>query len=141
MDETEISNENKPGLTKARSAPIDIEILNERDNPILKRKEVKFNVIYEGPVPSLKEIRGKLLSVLNSAEKLTLVDKIEPEFGRSVVKCYAKVYFDENSMKGEPEYMLRKNFEEKKPEEKPAEKKPELKEEKTKPEKKSDKEK
>ncbi len=125
---------------------MEIEILNERENPLLKRKEVRFNVIYEGAVPSLKEVRGKLLSVLirdqgsrssednvlglNSNEKLTVVDGIKPKFGRTVAKGYVKIYLDENGMKAEPKHRLKKNFEEKKPkEEKPAEtKEPEKKE-------------
>lgn len=109
---------------------MEIEILNERENPLLKRKEIRFNVIYEGAVPSLKEVRGKLLSVLNSNDKLTIVDGIKPKFGRTVAKGYAKIYLDENGMKAEPKHRLKKNFEEKKPkEEKPAEtKEPEKKE-------------
>lgn len=116
-----------------------IEILNEHENPLLNRREVEFNVLYEGGVPSLKDVRGKLLSVLNSNEKLTIVDGIKPKFGRNLAKGYVKVYLDENSMKVEPEYRLKKNFEEKKlKKEKPADvkKEPESKEEKVKPEKK-----
>lgn len=113
--------------------------MNERENSLLNRKEVEFNVLYEGAVPSLKDVRNKIISVLNSNEKLTIVDGIKPKFGRSVASGYAKVYFDEKSMKVEPEYRLKKNFEEKKSkEEKPADvkKESESKEEKVKPEKK-----
>ncbi len=111
---------------------MEIKILNERENPLLNRKEIRFNLLYDGAIPSIKEVRSKLLSILNSNEKLTVVDYIKPGFGSSVAKCYVKIYSDENSIKVEPAHKLSKNFEEKKPkgEEKPPEKKTEIKEEK-----------
>lgn len=63
---------------------MEIEILNEKENPLLNRKEIKFRILYEGATPSIKEVRKKLISVLNSKDKLTIVDSI-----RSIVpyKC------------------------------------------------------
>lgn len=89
---------------------MEIEILNEKENPLLDRKEIKFRILYEGATPSIKEVRKKLISVLNSKDKLTVVDSIRSTFGGRVAGGYAKVYKDEESMKVEPKHRIKKNF-------------------------------
>jgi len=89
---------------------MEIEILNEKENPLLNRKEIKFRILYEGATPRIKEVRKKLISVLNSKDKLTIVDSIRSTFGGRVAGGYAKVYKDEESMKVEPRHRIKKNF-------------------------------
>jgi small subunit ribosomal protein S24e len=86
-----------------------IEIQKERENALLRRKEVRFNVIYEGGTPNLKDVRKELLSVLHSKDELTVVDSIMPGFGQKLLKGYAKVYKDEKDVKIEPAFRLNKN--------------------------------
>jgi len=100
-----------------------IEILEERENPLLNRKEVRFRVEYKGKTPAFGEMRNEFIKSVNSDKKLTIVDSVNSEFGSQSVLGYAKVYKDEESMNVEPEYRVKKNLEGKKAKEKPAEEK------------------
>lgn len=87
-----------------------IEILNEKENSLLNRKEIKFRILYEGATPSIKEVREKLIPVLNSEDNLTIVDSIVSTFGGRIAGGYAKVYKDKEGMKVEPKHRIKKNF-------------------------------
>jgi len=124
---------------------MDVEILNERENPLLERKEVKFRVKYPGlGVPNRQDVRSRLVALLNSNKDLTILDYLKPEYGRHAALGYVKVYENPNAMKIEDEYKTKRNFEskvspeggQKKPEEAKVEEK---KEEKLKEEKKGEK--
>ncbi len=90
---------------------MEIEILSERKNPLLNRKEIKFRVNYDGATPKREEVRKKLIASLNSNERLTILNGIKSEFGRHSALGYVKVYTDEESMRVEPLHRIRKNFE------------------------------
>ncbi|OYT53647.1 MAG: 30S ribosomal protein S24e [Candidatus Altiarchaeales archaeon ex4484_2] len=100
---------------------MDVEIIEERDNPLLKRREYEFIISFEGATPPRGDVRKKLVSVLNSENRLTVLDSYTTEYGMNKAKGLVKVYFDEDSMGVEPKYLLSKNF----PAEKPAENKKE----------------
>ncbi|MBN2250869.1 MAG: 30S ribosomal protein S24e [Candidatus Altiarchaeota archaeon] len=87
-----------------------IEVLDEKENQLLNRREIRFNVESEGPVPSIADVRKKLTGVLKSKDELTVVDKIKPAFGEKTFQGYAKVYGDAESMKIELESRMKKNF-------------------------------
>lgn len=95
-----------------------IEVLSKRENPLLDRKEVRFSVEYDGPTPKLAVVKKEILATLKSDGKLTVIDSLKPTFGKRLLTGYAKVYGDENAMKIEPEYRIKKNAA---AEEKPAE--------------------
>ncbi|GBF36227.1 MAG TPA: 30S ribosomal protein S24e [Methanothermococcus okinawensis] len=78
---------------------MEIEILSERENPLLNRKEIKFLIRYEGPTPTIKDIKLKIAAMYNVDKNLVIVDKIDQEFGIMESKCYVKIYSDENTMK------------------------------------------
>jgi len=87
-----------------------IEILSEKENPLLQRREIQFKVHYEGPTPSIKDIRADIVGALKSKEDLTVVDSLKPGFGESRLAGYAKVYADKEAMKIELKHKMRKNF-------------------------------
>jgi len=101
---------------------MDVEILNERENPLLGRREVKFRVKYPGVgVPNRQDVRGRLVAFLNSSKELTVLDYLKPEYGRHSALGYVKVYENPDAMKVEAEYKIKRNFEVKqKKEEAPA---------------------
>jgi len=105
-----------------------IEILEERENPLLNRKEIRFRVEYKGKTPAFEEMRNELIKAVSSDKKFTVVDSVNSEFGSQTALGYAKVYKDGESMKVEPEHRIKKNLEGKKRKEKPAEAKAEKKE-------------
>jgi len=87
-----------------------IDILNEKENQLLNRKEVKFKVVFEGGTPNIKDLRKDLVSTLHASDKLTVVDHLKPGFGEKILTGYAKVYKDEKAMNIEPGHRMKKNF-------------------------------
>ncbi len=89
---------------------MDINIIENKYNPLLNRHEVDFNVSFEGPTPSRNDIRSKLAAMLNKPLELLIIQKVDNYFGKQEAKGYAKIYDDEQSMKKlENEYVLNRN--------------------------------
>lgn len=87
-----------------------LRITKERENPLLNRREVWFEVSYDGPTPRFDEVRKELIKALKAPENLLILDRIVSEFGRRVARGYAKVYGDEESLRVEPKFRLEKNL-------------------------------
>jgi len=88
-----------------------IDVLSEKENPLLERREIRFRVTYSGAIPKLKDVRAELVNLMKSKDELTVVDGLNPEFGRSSAMGYAKVYKNADAMKVELKHKLKKNFE------------------------------
>lgn len=88
---------------------MEIEILSEKENPLLERKEVNFRVIYEGATPKVNDIRNKLIETLKSDKNLTVVDSVKPEFGRTAAHGYVKIYENSKAIQIEPKHLIKKN--------------------------------
>jgi len=95
---------------------MEVEILKERDNRLLERRELNLKISYEEGkgTPKLDEIRNVITSKLNLNPSLTVIDRIDQTFGVHYANVYAKVYDNENAMKVERRPVLRKNFGEEK---------------------------
>ena len=71
------------------------EILNEKQNPLMKRKELIVNLDYEGGATPSKQALSELLSKeINSTSEKIDISKIQSELGRSRGKAWIKVYED-----------------------------------------------
>jgi len=121
---------------------MEIEILSERYNPLLKRKEVVFQVKHEKTrgTPSRFEIRTKLAEILKVKLEQVYVRKVETKTGTMTALGEANAYDStEQAMLIEPKFIIERNIpkekaeETKKPEkaEKPEEEKEEKPAEKT----------
>jgi small subunit ribosomal protein S24e len=86
-----------------------IQIVKEKENKLLNRKEIDFKVAYDGATPKIGDVRKELISALHSKENLTIIDSIKGGFGAKSVKGYAKVYKDEEGLKIEPKHRMKKN--------------------------------
>lgn len=86
-----------------------IQILKEKENKLLNRKEINFKVAYDAATPRIGEVRKELIAQLHSKESLTIIDSIKGGFGSKSAKGYAKVYKDEESLKIEPAHRMKKN--------------------------------
>lgn len=95
---------------------MEVKLIDDRNNALLKRREVKFSATYVGSTPSRQEVRSKLAAVLNSDKNLTVLDYLRSDYGKHVAQGYVKVYADAESMEVEPAYKLKRNFEVKKAE-------------------------
>jgi len=95
---------------------MDFNILEKKENLLLERKEIRFEVSYAGVTPSFEDVRKELVKKLKSDEKLTVLDAVYQQYGAHKAKGYAKVYDNEAAMKVELKHKLVKNFEPKKKE-------------------------
>jgi len=71
---------------------LDIEIIKEKENPLLDRKEINFILSHTGPTPSRDEIKKKIVAQYNSQYELVMVDKLSSEYGNQQTIGYAKIY-------------------------------------------------
>ncbi len=90
---------------------MEVEILDQRDNPLLHRREVKFVVRHEdGGTPRKSEVLRKLAVILDVDKEVVLIDRMEPEFGKRETRGYAKVYKSVEHLEDiEPEYMIERH--------------------------------
>jgi len=85
---------------------MEIKIAEQRENPLLKRKEVKFEVSFTGPTPSRKAIKEALCSKLGVDASLVVIDIVEQGYGQTTAKGYAKVYESKDAMGIESKHKL-----------------------------------
>jgi small subunit ribosomal protein S24e len=71
---------------------LDIKIIEDKNNPLLNRREVVFKVSYDAATPSRKSIVDRIAATMNSKEGLVIVDNLRTEFGKRETIGYAKIY-------------------------------------------------
>ncbi len=72
---------------------MEITIIEQKENKLFNRNEVKFYVEYEGEAtPKLLDIKSKLVALLNTKKDLIVVDNVQPYYGEPKALGYAKVY-------------------------------------------------
>ncbi len=113
---------------------MEIEITSQKENPLLKRTEVRFRIAHpKERTPKRSVVRGEIAALLGTKKGLVIVDHLDVEFGISETKGYAKAYKTEEMMlKTERDHILKRasvqtadeGTEEKAPEAAPAPKAP-----------------
>ena len=72
---------------------MEIEFIEEKENKLFNRKELKFYVDYDGEAtPKILDIKSKLVALLNTKKELLVVDNVQPHYGEPKALGYAKVY-------------------------------------------------
>jgi len=71
---------------------LDIQVIEEKNNPNLNRREIVFKVIHDASTPSRKSVVERLAATLNSKSNLVFVDSLKTEFGKRETIGYAKIY-------------------------------------------------
>jgi small subunit ribosomal protein S24e len=66
--------------------------MDEKNNPILNRREIVFKVIHDESTPTRKSVVEKLAATQNSKVGLVYVDSLKTEFGKRETIGYAKIY-------------------------------------------------
>lgn len=94
---------------------MEVKITNQKENPLLKRKEIAFEVDHkDASTPSKKDVRNKLAALLAANEKLLIVDGYASSVGTSVSCGSARLYSDEKMLAcAETKPTVRKNLENK----------------------------
>jgi len=71
---------------------LDIQVIEEKNNPNLNRREIVFKVIHDESTPSRKSVVERLAATMNSKSNLVFVDSLKTEFGKRETIGYAKIY-------------------------------------------------
>jgi small subunit ribosomal protein S24e len=89
---------------------MEIEIVDENENPMLHRTDVRFTVTHEAETPSRLSVRDSLAAQLNKDSSEVVVRKLDTKFGMRKTVGYAKVYESaEYARDVEQDHMLDRN--------------------------------
>lgn len=99
---------------------MEVKILSQKENPLLKRREIYFEVKHSetGRTPPRLEIRKAVATALKTDTNLVFVKKLETKTGTQLAIGAANVYNSiEQAKLIEPEYIIKRNTPPEKPEE------------------------
>ena len=106
-----------------------VEIIEEKENPLLHRKELTLKITEFDKTPTREEVRNQITAKLGAKEKTLLLDEIKQEYGKQEAKAFVKIYEDEKKLQEyESKHKIKRNKLDKKPEEEKEEKQMEKKE-------------
>jgi len=72
---------------------MEVQVTKRRDNPLLMRREVHFQVTHTGePTPKRTAVQAALAETLKAKKENIIIDHYRTEFGKEVSHGYAKVY-------------------------------------------------
>ena len=72
---------------------MEIRILDDRANPLLKRHEVRFEVTHATrATPSREEVRGELSKIVHAPKDRVIVERMAARYGTAVTRGEALVY-------------------------------------------------
>ena len=87
---------------------MEMKVLSERDNLLLKRKEVHVEIRGE-TTPMRVDVKRRIAAEYGADENLVIVDRMDT-VGPSRVRAYVKIYEDKEIMDTiEPEYKIKRN--------------------------------
>lgn len=100
---------------------MEIKIISESENPVLKRKEIHFHVEYDktSSTPPRLEVRKAVANTLKVDADLLFIEKVESKAGMHVAIGLANLYDSvEQAKLIEPKYIIDRNIPSEKLEEK-----------------------
>lgn len=88
-----------------------VEINEQKDNLLLKRKEVRFTVDHKGgSTPTKGAVTEELKKLIKANGSVIVIDNMESVFGTGVTKGYAKAYDSlEAAFEVEKEHIMARN--------------------------------
>ncbi|AZH24194.1 30S ribosomal protein S24e [Haloplanus aerogenes] len=89
---------------------MDIDIIEEDENPMLHRTDVRFQITHDEATPSRLSVRDSLAAKLNKDSAEVVVHKLDTKFGMRKTVGYAKVYESPDHARDvEQDHMLDRN--------------------------------
>ena len=89
---------------------MDVDIIDEDENPMLHRTDVRFRIQHDEATPSRLSVRDSLAAKLNKDSEEVVVHELDTKFGMRKTVGYAKVYDSpEHAQDIEQEHMLERN--------------------------------
>ncbi|NQU79272.1 hypothetical protein HQ545_05910 [Candidatus Woesearchaeota archaeon] len=77
---------------------MDLQILKERDTPLLSRKRYTFEMVFSGATPSRLVIRDEIAKKVKSEPVLTIIKHVYNKYGSEKAKVIAHVYSKKEDM-------------------------------------------
>jgi small subunit ribosomal protein S24e len=101
------------------------EKMEEIKNALFDRKEANALISFSGPTPKREEIKKEICSKIGANPQLSVLSKVETQYGSTKINVKLHVYENEEKMKKtEPYHLLvRDKIAEKKPKKEKAKKK------------------
>jgi small subunit ribosomal protein S24e len=100
---------------------MEIRIISEKENPLLKRREINFQIEHNqtGNTPPRLEIRKAVATILKKDLDLVFVKRFETKTGTHIAVGIANIYDSvEQARLIEPEYIIKRNVPPEQPKEK-----------------------
>jgi len=89
---------------------MEIEILDEEENPMLHRTDVRFRVVHNEATPARLSVRDSLAARLNKDAEEVVIHELDARYGMRKTVGYAKVYETaEGANEIEQTHMLERN--------------------------------
>lgn len=89
---------------------MDIDIVEDTENPMLHRRDVRFELIHEEATPERLSVRDSLAATLNKDSKEVVVRTLDTKFGMRKTIGTARVYDSpEDAQDIEQDHMLQRN--------------------------------
>ncbi|MFB6074076.1 MAG: 30S ribosomal protein S24e [Haloarculaceae archaeon] len=89
---------------------MEIDIIEEEENPMLHRSDVRFRVTHEEATPARLAVRDSLAAMLNKDAEEVVVRELDTKFGMRQTVGHAKVYESPQDARNvEQEHMLERN--------------------------------
>jgi len=78
---------------------MELDIIDEDENPMLHRSDVRFQLTHEEATPSRLSVRDSLAAKLNKDAGEVVIRKLDTKYGMRKTVGYAKVYEDADHAK------------------------------------------
>ncbi len=89
---------------------MDIDILEEDENPMLHRTDVTFQMVHEDATPSRLSVRDSLAAMMNKDADEVVVRRLDTKFGMRKTVGEARVYESpDHASDVEQDHMLERN--------------------------------
>ena len=91
--------------------PMNIEILSEKENKPLGRREIAFKIDHANTsTPSRADIRSKIVAQFNADASSVAISTLDTHFGLGMTKGLAHIYTNAEQMKRiELDHMVKRN--------------------------------
>jgi len=89
---------------------MEVDIIEEDENPMLHRTDVRFEVVHDDATPSRLSVRDSLAATLNKDAEEVVIHQLDTKYGMRKTVGYAKVYDSpEYARDVEQDHMLERN--------------------------------
>jgi small subunit ribosomal protein S24e len=96
--------------SRGYTVTMDIDIIEESENPMLHRTDVRFELRHDEATPERLSVRDSLAAKLNKDSKEVVVRKLDTTFGMRKTVGTARVYDDPDYAQDiEQDHMLERN--------------------------------